>query len=293
MSAAILPQGRVRTRSVPALEAVLRQFWLFVVLSFAALPALAEDSPLEMLDSPDEVRGWEAVGWVDMGGTGMCTGTLIAPDQVLTAAHCLYDGRTAERLDDGSIRFLAGWRNGQALAERTVRRAVQHPDYVHDTSASLSKSPFDLALLVLDQPIRSTQVVPLPVGAKGPLGNEVGIVSYAFDRVDAPALQRTCDVIGREGELAVFSCNVDFGSSGAPVFQMGPGAPRIVSVVLAKADYDGVPVAVGVMLDKPLALLEKIAAENESRLGGDSTLSRGRILSAGERTGSDAHFVRP
>jgi len=211
---------------------------------------------------------------------------------VLTAAHCLYDGQSGERLDDGTLRFLAGWRNGRALAERTVRRAVAHPDYDPSPVEGARKSGSDLALLVLDQPIRSGRIAPIPAGAEGPLGPQVGIVSYARDRSDAPALQEACDVIGVDAGLAVLSCSVDFGSSGAPVFQMGPEGPRIVSVVSAKADYEGAPVAVGVLVDEPLARLRQMVAEGESGFG-NNTLSGSHFLSAGERSQTGAHFVRP
>lgn len=257
-----------------------------------ALPALAEDSALTALVTADDARGWEAVGRIDMGGRGFCTGTLIATDTVLTAAHCLYDGDTGARLADDEIRFLAGWRGGQALAERTVRRAVEHPAYVHDPAAGANNSRNDLALLMLTQPIRSTQVVPLPVAAAAPIRGEVGIVSYAHDRAEAPALQEVCGVIGAEAGVVVLSCTVDFGSSGAPVFQIGPEGPRIVSVVSAKADYDGDPVAVGVLLEEPMAVLQAILAEGEG-LFRDGVPTGVRVLSGGERAETGARFVRP
>lgn len=263
-----------------------------VALCLAAVPAWAENSPLTTLMTADDAQGWEAVGRIDMGGVGFCTGTLIAPDTVLTAAHCLYDGDSGVRFADEAIRFLAGWRNGQALAERTVRRAVAHPEYVHDPASGANNSRFDLALLILDQPIRSTQVVPIPVAPEEPVGNEVGIVSYAHDRAEAPALQKVCGVIGAESGVVVMSCNVDFGSSGAPVFHLGPAGPRIVSVVSAKADYDGEPVAVGVLLDEPLRVIQAIVAEGEG-LFRDGVPTGVRVLTGGERAETGARFVRP
>jgi protease YdgD len=46
----------------------------------------------------------------------------------------------------------------------------------------------------------------------------------------------------------VLSCNVDFGSSGAPIFSIRDGVARVVSVVSAKADLDGRQVALGTTL---------------------------------------------
>jgi V8-like Glu-specific endopeptidase len=288
--AAILPQPGVSHDRIAAMEASLRL--LSLALCLFALPALAEDSPLTTLMTADDAQGWEAVGRIDLDGQGFCTGTLIAPDTVLTAAHCLYDGDSGIRFADESISFLAGWRNGQALATRSVRRSVAHPDYVHDPESGANNSRFDLALLILDQPIRSTQVVPIPVAEGEAIGDEVGIVSYAHDRAEAPALQRVCGVIGSEAGVVVLSCNVDFGSSGAPVFHLGAAGPRIVSVVSAKADYDGSPVAVGVLLDDPLAVLRAIVAEGEG-LFRDGVPTGVRVLTGGERAETGARFVRP
>ena len=76
------------------------------------------DSGLKRLDTGDASRGWLAVGRLDIDGRGFCTGALIAPDLVLTAAHCLYDKPPANRFDHARIEFLAGWRNGRAGAYR-------------------------------------------------------------------------------------------------------------------------------------------------------------------------------
>jgi len=262
---------------------------LGVVLLALALPALAQESPLVALQTGDDTRGWEAVGRINLGDRGFCTGALIAVDLVLTAAHCLFDKETGARIASGEIEFLAGWRNGRAIAYRGVRRAVAHPDYIYAGVDSLDRVAFDVALLQLDQPVRLPSVTPFQTDARPQKGDKVGIVSYAQDRADAPSLQEVCHVLDHRPGMLVLSCNVDFGSSGAPIFVVQDGVAKVVSVVSAKAEVNGVRVALGTALQEPLTAVQAALAAEAGR--GQTGTARVRLLSGGVAGG--AKFVKP
>jgi protease YdgD len=261
--------------------------------SLAAILALAlgthvfaqTDSRLQKLETGDQAKGWDAVGRIDFGARGFCTGALIAPDLVLTAAHCLFDKDTGERIDTDEIEFLAGWRNGRAAAYRGVRRAVAHPEYSFAEGERLDRVAHDLAVIQLDQPIRLPSIVPFATGTVPGLQAEVSVVSYGQDRSEAPSLQESCHVIDGQTGVLILSCAVEFGSSGAPIFARVDGAARVVSVVSAKAEYRGSPVALGTQIDA--SLVELLAAVK----GGAPAFQNPKAI---ERDGaSGAKFVRP
>lgn len=264
---------------------------LALVLMMLWLPfggVQAQETSLKLLQTGDDSRGWNAVGRLNLGDSGFCTGTLITSQLVLTAAHCLYDKDSGTLITATSIEFLAGWRNGRAEAYRGVRRAVVHPAYVYDAVDRLDRVANDLAVLELDQPIRLPSISPFETDIRPAKGDEVGVVSYAKDRSEAPSLQQLCHVLGRQPGVFVLSCDVDFGSSGAPIFSFRDGIARIVSVVSAKAEVEGQKVALGVALEQPLADL--MAALDQSDPAFLHVGSSVRTLSG---TSGGAKFIKP
>lgn len=264
--------------------------FLFAVL--VAGVANADSSPLKRLDTGEDSRGWEAVGRLDIDGKGFCTGALIAPDLVLTAAHCLYEKTTGERIDHAKIEFLAGWRNGRASAYRWVKRAVVHPAYVFDGQAVAERVRNDVALLQLHHPIRNTTVIPFQTDSHPNKGDRIGVVSYAFDRSEAPSLQEICNVMARQQGVVVMSCDVDFGSSGAPVFSFDGDQARIVSVISAKAEVSGQRVALGMQLEEPLETLKSELLAGGGVFQAPSPRAN-RIVVGSARRETGAKFLKP
>ena len=285
------PLGFVSGEKVGGMRASI---WAAGLVLLGLGPASGEG--LRALVTADDTKGWEAVGRLDIGLDGFCTGALIAPDVVLTAAHCLFDPETRARIGEDEIQFLAGFRNGRATAYRSVRRAVIHPDYVYTGPEGADHVHVDVALIALDRPVRNTSVVPFETAARPRKGDAVQVVSYAHDRASRPSIEDACHILGRPAGTLVMSCDVDFGSSGAPVFAVSDGVARIVSVVSAKAEIDGRRVSLGTRLDGILPELEA-ALDNPAPQTGTATASMPEPVraegpgSAGGRLG--AKFLRP
>ena len=75
----------------------------------------------------------------------------------------------------------------------------------------------------------------------------------------------------------MFGCEMDYGSSGAPVFRLDLGVPMIVSVISAKSSYAGQPISLGASAVEKIVILTDVASTSVA----DPTGSRG------------ARFLRP
>lgn len=178
-----------------------------------------------------EAAAFAGVGRLNIAGSRFCTATLVAPDVIATAAHCLFHPLTGARVADGELRFVAGYRLRDRAALRRVTRTAVDPAYAFAARATYAGVGADLALGRLDRPVPQA-VVPFATAALAD-GLPLSIVSYGQDRPHAPSIETPCGIIDRTGAVLALDCAVTYGASGSPLFQGEAGDLRLVGVVSA------------------------------------------------------------
>ena len=119
-----------------------------------------------------------------------CGGTLIAPDRVLTAAHCVAPVETSAAI---TLTVGEDYPGGQ---QRTVRRHARHPGF--DSMDSELMARYDLAVLELAEPVKGIE--PLPVAESDPKAGAPATILghgrrrfFGLDLEDTPARYRTME----------------------------------------------------------------------------------------------------
>lgn len=161
-----------------------------------------------------------------------CTGALVRPDVVLTAAHCVFpDGRFTLRVHFGTV----AWGDDPfAIAERGVVHVEQAPGWKGDHETQL-----DLAFVRLDAPA-PPQVAPVPVldhPVEFEQGDLVRLVGFGLtlEQIETDEKRSAITDVSFAGERILFvgdtpGVEICDGDSGGPVFAEMNGVETLVAV---------------------------------------------------------------
>lgn len=160
--------------------------------------------------------------------TGSCSAALIAPNLVITAAHCIGEGETERHV------FRP---NSNAKRMFTVNRAVRHQLY---DAGKFWRFRFDFALVELVSSVPSEVAVPFTLGEEAELDEGLFILSWRWKE---DPRQRRCPVIKGAPGVVTLGCRVQGGESGAPVVRKTDDGLELVAVISSRGFQLNQPIA--------------------------------------------------
>lgn len=199
-------------------------------------PGIGAEDPRRPADP--EAEPWRALGRVQTELGTRCTGALIGPRSVLTAAHCLIAPRSAQFVQPGSVHFMLGYHLGHYDAHARVVSYALGPGF---RPAPPGPAAADWAVLTLDRPVGTPgRILPLlrdPPPPRTPLM----LGGYQRDRPEMLLADTGCRLLGlqRGGEpLLVHDCAGTRGVSGAPLLARGPDGHWAIAGVASSVAAD-------------------------------------------------------
>jgi protease YdgD len=176
----------------------------------------------------------------------LCTGTLVAPDIVITAAHCVVDPWKGVPYPLKDIHFLAGvrgaTREGHAVAKCLRFGADTNFGHRNDGSGLARTGPSvsahdlktDAVALILDRELAAAPAPLADVFAGAP-GLELIHAAYPADRRHQLTAHMNCRLLRTEyeGWLWFNDCDTHPASSGGPVFITKDGVLQLAAIMVA------------------------------------------------------------
>ncbi|WP_240554564.1 trypsin-like serine peptidase [Acetobacter cibinongensis] len=193
---------------------------------------------------------WAAIGRVQTELGSRCTGFLLSPVVVQTAAHCLWLSATHRFVQPESVHFLLAYSGGHYSAHARVTHFVIPPGYT--TAQESQMAGLDHATLILDRPVAKPDAVFHVTATPQDVtpGTPVSLGGYEQNQPDIITADTHCHLIGttQDGQgnlLLAHDCAGTHGSSGAPLLRQNADGWQVIGVqVLARtagAGGDAVP----------------------------------------------------